>query len=234
MNGTLKKVLTWFVFPVIIVLLVIAIVSSILKPVNFNKETEARKAVAIQQMKDIRDLQVAYKGEYGKFAPTVDSLQYYYKNGDMSVLMQIGSHDDSVAVAHTDAVKKSFKNLKDEALNQALYQAYLAGDNNLVFTVRNKIAVKDTLFNNKAFDPEKLRYIPFSEGDTVIMQTIVKQVSGVDVPLFQAQMPFNSLLKGLDHQQIVNLNFERTDTDRYPGLMVGSIENANNNAGNWE
>jgi hypothetical protein len=56
----------------------------------------------------------------------------------------------------------------------------------------------------------------------------------VDVPLFEAQMPYWSILKGMDHQQIVNLVAEREDTGRYPGLMVGSIENANNNAGNWE
>jgi uncharacterized protein (DUF697 family) len=64
--------------------------------------------------------------------------------------------------------------------------------------------------------------------------SIVKQVSGVDVPLFEAKMPFWSLLKGMDRQQIVNLVAEREDTDRYPGLMVGSVDNANNNAGNWE
>ena len=43
-----------------------------------------------------------------------------------------------------------------------------------------------------------------------------------------------SLLRGMDRQQIVNLVSEREDTDRYPGLMVGSVDNANNNAGNWE
>ena len=94
---------------------------------------------------------------------------------------------------------------------------------------------KDTLFTNRPnFKVNDLRYIPFSEGDTVIMKSIVKQVSGVDVPLFEAKMPFWSLLKGMDRQQIVNLVAEREDTDRYPGLMVGSVDNANNNAGNWE
>ena len=33
---------------------------------------------------------------------------------------------------------------------------------------------------------------------------------------------------------IIALVAEREDTDRYPGLMVGSVDNANNNAGNWE
>ena len=42
------------------------------------------------------------------------------------------------------------------------------------------------------------------------------------------------LLKGMNHQLIVNLCEERLDTDRYPGLKVGSVTAPNNNAGNWE
>ena len=114
-------------------------------------------------------------------------------------------------------------------------ELYEKGDNNLIIRLPQLTAVRDTLFNKRPdFKVEDLRYIPFAEGDTVIMRTIVKQVSGVDVPLFEAQMPYWSLLKGMDRQQIVNLVSEREDTDRYPGLMVGSIDNANNNAGNWE
>ena len=46
--------------------------------------------------------------------------------------------------------------------------------------------------------------------------------------------PFDVLLKGMDRQLIVNLNEERKITNRYPGLKVGSIDQPNNNAGNWE
>ena len=42
------------------------------------------------------------------------------------------------------------------------------------------------------------------------------------------------LLKGLDHQLIVNLKAEREDMGQYAGLKVGDIDNPNNNAGNWE
>ena len=50
MNGFLKKLLTWLVLPAIIVALVYAIVTSILKPVNFNKETARRTEVAVQRL----------------------------------------------------------------------------------------------------------------------------------------------------------------------------------------
>ena len=232
MNETLKKVLTWFVFPVIIVLLVVAIVSSIMKPVKFNKETEARKVVAIQQLKDIRTLEVAYKSATGKYTAIADSLIDFYNNGEMSIVMQIGSADDSLAMAHTEAVKKA---ARGKISGADLYKMYLKGDKNLVFAVENKMPVKDTLFaSRKGFDVNSIKYIPFSEGDTVIMDAIVKMVSGVQVPLFEAKMPYRSLLKGMDNQLRINLDAEQRAMNRYEGLQIGSVTAPNNNAGNWE
>ena len=231
MNGFLKKLLTWLVLPAIIVALVYAIVTSILKPVNFNKETARRTEVAVQRLKDIRTLQVAYKSVNNKFCSTVDSLKDFYLNGQMEVIMQVGSQDDSVAVAHTDAVKKA--NRKITAAD--LYQMYLAGDKNLVFSVANKIPVKDTLFRSRDdFNIDSLKYIPFSGKEPVQMEAVTKLVSGVQVPLFEARMPYRLLLKGLDNQLRINLDAERRDQNRYEGLQVGSISAPNNNAGNWE
>ena len=202
----MKKVLTYIVFPIIIVLLVFLIVKSIQQPVKFNKEKSVREAAAIVKLKDIRTLQVAYKNVNGKFAPCIDSLIDFYNNGKMTVIRSIGSMDDSVAVA---------KNLvKREAI---------------------EIPVRDTLLKNRPdFKAEDLKFIPFTDGDTIIMRSTIKEVSGVDVPLFEAQVPYIQLLNGMDHQLLVNLYYERVETDRYPGLHVGSIYNPNNNAGNWE
>jgi hypothetical protein len=224
--------LTWLVLPAIIVALVYAIVTSILKPVNFNKETARRTEVAVQRLKDIRTLQVAYKSVNNKFCSTVDSLKDFYLNGNMEVIMQIGSQDDSLAVAHTEAVKKAFKG---KMTGMDLFKLYQAGDKNLVFSVENKIPVKDTLFASRHdFDINQIKYIPFSEGDEVIMDAVVKMVSGVQVPLFEAKIPYKSLLKGMDNQLRINLDAEQRDMNRYEGLQVGSISAPNNNAGNWE
>jgi hypothetical protein len=231
----MRKLLTYFIFPVCIIVLAYLLYRSISEPVKFNTERDQRLAVGIDRLKDIRTLQVTYKDTYGHYAPVMDSLIDFYNNGKITIMRQIGSEDDSVAVLHTEAVKKSLRNLKGEKLMEALYDLYEKGDNNLIIRIPQLTEVKDTLFRNRPdFKVNDLRYIPFSEGDTVIMRSIIKQVSGVDVPLFEAQMPYWSILKGMDHQQIVNLVAEREDTGRYPGLMVGSIENANNNAGNWE
>ncbi len=141
MNKALKIVLEVILF-IGIVGLVYAIYSSIMKPVNFNKQKEKREAVAIQRLKDIRTLQVAYKSVNGKFVSTIDSLKNFYENGKMAVVMQIGSADDSIAWAHTEKVKKANRKITPEKL----LEMYEAGDKNLVFSVTTQIPVKDTLF----------------------------------------------------------------------------------------
>ena len=224
------KILTWFILPVAILALIWANVNSVMKPVKFNKEKAVRETVAIQRLKDIRTLQSAFKAETGHYASTMDSLQTFYKSGEIMVNMMVGSQDDSVAVANTAALKKK----KPKITPAEMLQLSEAGQR-LVFSIKNKIAVRDTLFNNREdFCVDSLAFIPFSGKDSVIMNTVVKQVSGVPVPLFEACMPYKQLLKGLDNQLRINLDAERNDTGRYPGLMVGSITAPNNNAGNWE
>ena len=234
MNSIVKKVFTYLIFPVIIAGLTYAIVQSIMEPVEFKKHKEYREGIAIQRLKDIRDLQVAYKNVNGKFTSTVDSLIMFYNEGKMKIALQVGSKDDSLAMANTQKYTRRWAGLKKEKVNQKLYELYLAGEQNLVFEVTSEIPVKDTLFNDRPdFHVDSLALIPFC-GDSVIMASAVKTVSGVKVPLFEASMPYKSLLKGLNNQLRINLDAEREDQGKYKGLQVGSIAAPNNNAGNWE
>ena len=208
--------------------------SNIMKPVNFNKEKANRQAVAVQRLKDIRTLQVAYKSVTGKFNSSIDSLKQFYENGKMEIVMQIGSMDDSLAVIYTEAIKKANRKLKPEQITEKLAEAYANGQK-VVFSKATEIPVRDTLFNGRTdFSIDSLKYIPFSGKEPVQMESAVKMVSGVPVPLFEARVPWKSLLKGMDKQLIINLNAESRDLNRYEGLQVGSITAPNNNAGNWE
>ena len=154
----------------------------------------------------------------------------FYNTGKMEVVMQIGSNDDSLAVANTEALKKANRNITP----QQMYELYKQGQS-LVFAIRNEIPVKDTLFRSRTdFNVDSLKYIPFSGNQLVEMDAIVKQVSGVNVPLFEAKMPWKKLLKGLDNQLRINLDAEEKAKNKYEGLQVGSISAPNNNAGNWE
>ncbi|MBR1871832.1 MAG: hypothetical protein IJ795_01310 [Bacteroidales bacterium] len=207
-----------------------AIVQSIMEPVNFNKQTEARKAVAVQRLKDIRTLEVAYKGVTGHYTADLDSLILFYNSGKMDITMQVGSNDDSLAVVNTEKLKKQNRKITP----QEMYERYLKGEN-LVFSIKNSIPVKDTLFKHRAdFVIDSIKYIPFSGKQIVETDAIIKTVSGVEVPLFEAKMPYRALLKGLDNQLRINLDADCRASNRYEGLQVGSITAPNNNAGNWE
>jgi len=225
------QIILEFILGVLIVFLTVAIVRSINKPVNFNKQKAYRESVGVQRLKDIRTLQVAYKSVNGKFTSTVDSLINFYNTGNMTVVLQIGSMDDSLAVAHTQAVKRQNRKITPAQL----LERYQAGDRNLVFSIESKIPVKDTILNNRPdLVLDSLKYIPFSGGEFVQMEAITKMVSGVPVPLFEARMPYKLLLKGLDNQLRINLDADQRAKNRFEGLQVGSITAPNNNAGNWE
>ncbi len=233
MSKSLKIILE-IVLAALIVLLAWLVITSVQKPVKFNKELASRSAVAVQRLKDIRTLQVAYKGAYGRFSPTVDSLKMFYENGKMDIIMQIGSNDDSIAVANTEAIKKANKKLTPAQMTEKLQEAYRQGQK-VVFSVTTQIPVKDTLFNNRPdFNIDSLYYIPFSGKMKTEMESTIKSVSGVQVPLFEARMPYKALCKGMDNQLRINKDAECRDQNRYEGLQVGSVSAPNNNAGNWE
>lgn len=230
-----RQILTWLILPAVIVLLVYLLVDGIRQPVEFNEMKAYRENVAVQRLKDIRDLQVAYKNVNGKYVSTIDSLKKFYNEGKIKVVMQVGSKDDSLAMLNTKKVTARLRGLKGEKLNQKLFELYQNGERNLVFSVNSEVAVKDTLFHGRTdFHIDSLSTIPFSGGQPVEMSAITKMVSGVRVPLFEAKMPYGALLKDMDEQLIINLEAEKEDQGRYSGLMVGSIDAPNNNAGNWE
>lgn len=229
MKGIVKKIVSVLLL-FVIAGLVYACIKSIMEPINFNKQKAYRETVGIQRMKDVRTLQEAFKSVSGHFTASADSLVDFYKNGKMEVIMQIGSNDDSLAVATTEKLKKSHRGITPEQM----YELYKKGEH-LVFSISSKVDVKDTLFNTRNdFNIDSLKYIPFSQGDTIQMESVIKEVSGVKVPLFEARMPYKSLLKGLDNQLRINLDADRKAMNRYEGLQVGSVSAPNNNAGNWE
>ncbi|HDO27559.1 MAG TPA: hypothetical protein ENH02_05525 [Bacteroidetes bacterium] len=95
------------------------------------------------------------------------------------------------------------------------------------------IRVEDTLFKHQPFTLKELAIIPFSGGEKFQMAADTIQRGGVLVHVFQVLAPYSAYLKGMDKQRIINLQAERENTDRYPGLKLGSLTEASTD-GNWE
>ena len=109
----------------------------------------------------------------------------------------------------------------------------------LVKSEQFKMAVIDTAFGTKKLTPEQvqqLRYIPYSADQEYILEAgALETESGVTVQVFECRAPFKAYLSDLNHQELVNLIDERENTFKdYPGIKVGSMTSATNDAGNWE
>jgi len=188
---------------------------SIQDPIDFEKARVSRYNATIERLKEIRKAQIAYKDVYGRFTGSWDTLIDFVKHDSVRNVRKVGELTDSMIEAGLTERK-------------ALQMGLIIRD-----TI--KVSVIDALFGG-SFDPEKLRYIPVPDTTAEFMlgATSITTGSGIKVPVFEAKAHNNIILRGLDRQYVININEQRRLNEKYPGLKVGSLTEAVNNAGNWE
>jgi hypothetical protein len=202
---------------VAIIALVYLIFESIMTPIRFQEERQLRESATIQRLKDIRTAQIAYKSEHERFTGDFDTLITFLRTGHFTVVKAIGSAPDSLVEASG----------KIEAEKIALSQGLIERD-----TIQ--LSVIDSLFYI-GYPVDSLRYVPFTSRYEFEMGAGELQTgSKVSIRVFEAKVPYSVLLEGLDPQLIANYADERERITGYPGLRVGSLDEATNNAGNWE
>lgn len=54
------------------------------------------------------------------------------------------------------------------------------------------------------------------------------------IKVFACEVPYKEYLRDMDAQLTYNLIDKAEKQGKFPGLRVGSLEEINNNAGNWE
>jgi len=187
---------------------------SIKRPIDFQNEYNGRKAKVIERLEEIRNVEVAYKSVHKKYTGSFDTLLNFLRQDSLPLIKKIGRLTDSMLEAGMTESK-------------ALALGIIKRD-----TIR--VSAKDSLFKeNYAID--SLPFVPFSGGIKFELGAgTVTTGSGVKVHVFECKTPNEIYLKGLDKQEILNINDKAIKLERYPGLKVGSLEEANNNAGNWE
>ena len=225
------------VFNIVLGLCIAALVyvcyASIMGPINFEEAKKHRDAKVIERLIDIRKAQMEYrnlnKQQYtASFDTLIDfvkhqKLPFIYKQGELNDKQLEDGLTEKKAIAIIKKAKKSGK--YDEVKKWGL-------ENFKRDTMW--VAVMDTIFP-KGFNPDSLRYVPFGNGaqfEMAIRNDTAK--SGVPFCLLEVKTPYETYLNGLDAQEIANLKDTQTKLGRYCGLMIGSLETANNNAGNWE
>ncbi|PXY01189.1 hypothetical protein DF185_11100 [Marinifilum breve] len=207
------------------ILLAIAIVAlaylsyqSIMTPIEFGKIQKQRYDRIIDQLKDIRKAQVAYKDVNGKYTGSFDTLISFIKTDSMPLVKSEGTLTDEqyeAGMTEKEAVKKGFI-IRDTIM----------------------IAALDTLFG-KEYPIENLRYVPFTKGKHQFKMGAGVFITGsqVKVQVFEAKVSNMIIFEDVYeefNEEIKEENGNRIRLNKYPGLKVGSLEEANNNAGNWE
>lgn len=188
---------------VIIIVLAYLVVESVMGPVRFNKSVDKRSEAVIQNLKDIRLAQMTYKTINGHYMADFDTLIEFLKNGEIPVVKMIPDPEDTTFS----------KTIRDTI---------------------GFIPVIDSLFRARTnYVAENLKFVPFTENDKFNLDAGVIEKGGVKVNVFEASVPYSSILSGLDEQMLVNLIASKEQLERFPGLKVGSMTEASTD-GNWE
>ncbi|MFY9153603.1 MAG: hypothetical protein WAO52_16415 [Prolixibacteraceae bacterium] len=209
------KTVYQIVLVAVIIVLSYFLYTSVERPLSFEKVKKERYEATIERLKDIRKAELAYKDVNGKFTGSWDSLITFVKTGKLPIVRKIGMVTDSMIEAGWTE-KKALK--EGKIIRDTVY-----------------VNVLDTIFG-KNYKIDEIKFVPIQ--DTVaefhLGATTITTGSGIKVPVFEARVHNNVVLMNLDKQQVINLNESKRTNGKYPGLKVGSLEETNNNAGNWE
>jgi hypothetical protein len=197
------KIVIQLVLFVGIVILGWFVYDSIMEPVKFKQEMNERQSKVVQHLKDIRDAQYYFKQEHKEYTNSFDSLVAFIKTGEIPVVKIIPDPEDTTFV---------------RTINDTI----------------GFVSVADSLFGKRpSFNVLSLGFIPFSNGEHFELNAGNIDRGGVSVAVFEAKAHYNTFLKGMDSQTIINIIASKEDIDRYPGVKVGSMLEPSTD-GNWE
>ncbi len=214
----MKKIIVQILLGCAIVVLGYLCVDSIQKPQKFRVIKKQRYEVIIKKLKDIREAQIAFKDAHGSYASNFDTLISFVKNDSIKIVKSIGSLSDDqleAGMTETEAIKKG-----------------------IIIRDTLRVSALDTLFG-KTYPIEKLRYVPFTKEkyEFKIGASSVMTESMVEIPVFEAKVSNTIIFEDIYDEyrnDILEENGNRMRINKYPGLKVGDIKEANNNVGNWE
>ena len=225
------------VFNIVLVLCAAALVyicyASIMGPINFEKAKKHRDAAVIARLIDIRKAQLEYRGLHNQqYTASFDTLIDFVKNQKLPFIFKQGELDDKQL--EDGLTEKKAINIINKAKKTGNYAEVKKWGLENFKRDTMWVAVLDTIFP-KGFNADSMRYVPFGNGaqfEMAIKNDTAK--SGAPFCLLEVKTPYDVYLNGLDKQEIANLKDLQTKLGKYSGLMIGSLETANNNAGNWE
>ena len=208
MKVTLKILLA-----VAVVLLAYMCYRSIMGPIEFKDERDCRENLIKARLIDIRKAQIEYKNIHKVHAANFDELSKFLKDEKLPFLIKEGV-------------------LTDEQLEKGMTEKE-AVKKGLIRRDTVWVTAVDTLFG-KGYNVDDLRNVPGANVQFTMDTATLTSGSGYTVKVFQCGVLYDDYLGDLNKQEVYNLKDKASKMGKYAGLRVGSVEEINNNAGNWE
>lgn len=217
-----KSVIIHVVAIVVIVVLAFGVFRSIMRPQKFKQLSEDRRAYVIEQMKDIRSAQLAYRQAKSEYAADFETLKDFLLNGKLPRVIKEGSVPDTLTE------------------QQALKMGIIKRD-----TVYDP-AFRSVFPDREDFDVNTMDIIKFSNGEKIVMQAGKVTKSNVEVPVFKATAAHEAFLGSMD-ESIDNATgfkkfinnclysglYKQFNNDEIKDVEVGSMDDPSTD-GNWE
>ena len=186
---------------------------SIYGEIQFNQLKEKRYKVVIENLKDIRDAELAHRTVTGQFEGNWDSLVKFIETEKFTITQR----RDSTII--------------DKELTR-LYGVDTTKDIVIIDTL-GFVPVKDSLFGADSRYKTMMNVPVGKQGEQFKLQTGVVNQNNINIPVFEASVQKDILLFGQD-ENLINKEKEVVSVEGVngPTLKVGSMEEVNTN-GNW-
>lgn len=207
------KLIIQLVLWIVIIFLGYLVFDSIYQPIKFNEVKEARYAKVIENLKDIRNAELAHRQVTGRFEGNWDNL-----------------------IRFIDTAQFTLTQRRDTTVKDLEYMKTYGVDRNKEIVVIDTLgykSVKDSLFNGT--DRYKtMMNVPIRGVDQQFeLQAGTVDKSGSKIPVFEARIDKSVVLHDQD-KDLVNQEKEVVGVDDVNGpyISVGSMEEVKTSA-NW-
>ncbi|MGB0368832.1 MAG: hypothetical protein ACPGD8_05475, partial [Flavobacteriales bacterium] len=171
LNNAIQKVMFFVFIPLVVVTGYFAY-RSIQAPIEFNQEKKKRFAKVEENLKTIRDWQLAYKSVYRSYSNNFDTLITFVDTDSFPVIKAFGTVPDTLTE------------------QQAVDMGLVTRD-----TIR--VSVRDSLFKSGG-DINDVRIIPYSKSQEFKLDAGFIEKGQVQVPVFEAFAQNSYVFEGIE------------------------------------
>lgn len=197
------------------------IYQSIMKPIKFDQEKEARYQLAVQKMIDLKKAQLGYKKVHGEYAKTFEQLIDFIDNGTFDIVTR---RDTSVI----DSRKNAAYRITTDATGAGGFFR-----DTIITTKIGTVPVKDSLFKGTTRYRDLKSLIIEDREIPIDMKTSFVYRNETKLPVFEATIDKNAILEGLD-PELLEQEKKVEDINEINGdkITLGSLVEVTL-SGNW-